>query len=35
MAPKQKPGNEFAPIDNKKPQAVEFDDFFSDIIVSP
>jgi len=27
-APKQKPGNEFAPIDNKKPQAVEFDDFF-------
>jgi len=27
-APKQKPGNEFAPKDPKKPQAVEFDEFF-------
>jgi hypothetical protein len=27
-APKQKPGNEFAPNDPKKPQAVEFDEFF-------
>ena len=27
-APKQKPGNEFAPIDKRKPQALEFDEFF-------
>ena len=27
-APKQKPGNEFAPKDPKRPQAVEFDEFF-------
>ena len=27
-APKQNPGNEFAPNDPKKPQAVEFDEFF-------
>ena len=27
-APKQKPGNEFAPKDPKRPQVVEFDEFF-------
>jgi len=27
-APKQKPGNEFAPIDKRKPQNIEFDEFF-------
>ena len=27
-APKQKPGNEFAPKDPKRPQAIEFDEFF-------
>ena len=27
-APKQKPGNEFAPKDPKRPQTVEFDEFF-------
>jgi hypothetical protein len=27
-APKQKPGNEFAPKDPKKPQHIEFDEFF-------
>ena len=27
-APKQKPGNEFAPNDPKRPQAIDFDEFF-------